>query len=46
MEIIFNSVRNLLYGFIVVPLNIPIFWSISGFLNFIKDVIKTLGVEV
>lgn len=44
MEILNNSVRNMFYGVIVLVLNIPVFWSFSSFINFIKEVLSTLGL--
>jgi len=44
MEIIINSIRNVFYGAIVIVINIPIFWSFRGFIEFVKDIAKSIGL--
>jgi len=43
MEIIINAVRNVFFGAIVLFINIPIFWSFAGFMDFVKDMIRLIG---
>jgi hypothetical protein len=43
MEIILNSVKNVLFGAVVLIINIPIFWSFAGFMDFVKEAIKMTG---
>lgn len=43
MEIIFISARNILFGAVVFIINIPIFWSFAGFMDFVKEAIKMTG---
>ena len=46
MEIIINSVRNVFYGMIVLVINIPIFWSFQGFIDFVRSTVKSIGLEI
>jgi hypothetical protein len=43
MEIIINSTKNVFFGIIVLVLNIPIFWSFTGFFDFIRSIVKITG---
>ena len=44
MEIILNSIKNVFFGAIVLVINIPIFWSFAGFMDFVKDALRLIGV--
>ena len=44
MEIFINSIRNVFFGLIVLVINVPIFWSFSGFIKLIKDAVIYLGI--
>jgi hypothetical protein len=46
MEIIVNSLRNVFYGAIVLIINIPIFWSFQGLIDFVRNAVKTIGLEI
>jgi len=46
MEIFFNSIRNVFFGFIVLVINIPIFWSFNGAVEFLKSAARALGLEI
>jgi hypothetical protein len=46
VEILFSSIRNVLFALIILVVNIPIFWSFNGAMNFVKEVLKTLGIEI
>lgn len=45
MELFINSLRNVLFGLIVLVLNIPVFWSFQGFIDFIKNALKLIGLD-
>lgn len=46
MELIISSIRNVFFGLIVVILNIPIFWSFTGAIDFVKQTAKIIGIEI
>lgn len=46
MELIANSIRNVFFGLIVAIINIPIFWSFSELINFVRNAVKIIGIEV
>jgi hypothetical protein len=46
MELLLHSVRNVFFGFIVLLINIPIFWSFTGALEFLKSIARIIGVGV
>lgn len=46
MEIFINSVKNVFFGLIVLVINIPIFWSFQGFVDFIKTAVRLAGIEI
>ncbi len=46
METIINSIRNVFFGATVIVLNIPVFWSFQGFIEFVKDIAKSAGLGV
>jgi len=46
MELILNSLRNVFFGAIVLVINIPIFWSFHGFVDFIKSAVKMMGIDI
>jgi len=43
MDIIINSIRNVFFGAVVLVINIPIFWSFTGFLDFVKEIAGMIG---
>jgi hypothetical protein len=45
MELFFNSLRNVFFGLIVLVLNIPVFWSFQGFIDFVKNALKLIGLD-
>ncbi|HEY3252252.1 MAG TPA: hypothetical protein VGK25_14175 [Ignavibacteria bacterium] len=46
MEIIFNSVRSLFYGLIVLIVNIPVFSSFDRVIAIIEKAARLIGIEV
>jgi hypothetical protein len=46
MEIIINSIRNVVFGLTVMVVNIPIFWSFEGVIDLIQDTVKFIGTGV
>lgn len=46
MEIILNSIKNVFFGAIVLVINIPIFWSFQGFIDFVRNAVKAAGLEI
>jgi hypothetical protein len=43
MEIIMNSIKKVFFGAMVLVLNIPIFWSFTGFIHYIRNILKITG---
>jgi len=43
MEIIINSIKKAFFAAIVFVINIPVFWSLTGFMDFVKNAVSLLS---
>ena len=46
MEILLSSFKNVFFGIIVLIINIPIFWSFNGAIDFLRSIAKGFGLEI